>query len=180
MRRLIVTLGCTLLLSGCFDDLDDIQAFMTQVKAATPAVIEPIPAVKEFAHVKYSAFDKRSPFLRPKAEAVSEKRESVQDCLQPEVGRNKQPLEKYALSNLRMKGTLGYKGDPWALVESTTDGSLLRVSIGSYLGLFHGQITAVLDDQVQLMEMIPDGTGCWKKRAAVIDMVEPVASEEGK
>jgi type IV pilus assembly protein PilP len=160
------------LLSGCFDDLDDIKMHMDQVAASTPAIIEPIPDVKKFAHVKYSGFDKRSPFLEPKPEAIIEKLSQSLDCLSPDSRRTKEPLEKYGLANLRMKGTMGYADDIWALVESSTDRSVYRVSVGNYLGIFHGKITAVKTDEVQLTEMIPDGTGCWKERSTVIYLVE--------
>ena len=168
------------LLSGCFGDLDDIKQHMASVAAATPAVIEPIRNVKEFAHVKYISADKRSPFLEPKPEAIAEKLGQLQDCLHPDRARQKEPLELYSLTNLRMKGTLGYAGDQWALVESTTDGSVYRVSKGNYLGLFHGKITAVLDNQLRFTEMVPDGTGCWKERATVIDMSEAGESNASK
>jgi type IV pilus assembly protein PilP len=167
-------------LSGCFDDLTDIKAFMTEVKERTPAHIEPIPAVKEFAHVLYGSGDLRSPFAPPKAEEIQDKLAQLQDCLQPVRGRVKGPLEKYALSNLKMKGTLGYSDDSWALVEAATDRSLHRVSTGNYMGLFHGRITAVKDDKVHLQEMVPDGTGCWKQRTTIVDMNVSEASDESK
>lgn len=172
MKHLMILALPTFLLTGCFDDLDDIKLHMATVAAATPAVIEPMPAVKEFAHFKYDSFDKRSPFLRPKAEVVLEKVGRAQHCLQPERGRVKEPLERYALASLKMKGTLGYEGDTWALVESITDQTLYRVSTGHYLGLFHGKITRVLDNQIQLTEIIPDGTGCYKKRTTTLEISE--------
>jgi type IV pilus assembly protein PilP len=170
-RLLMITLSATLL-AGCFDDLTDIKAYMKKVEVDTPAGIAPIPEVKEFAHVKYAGSTMRSPFAKPKAEAIQDKMAQMQDCLQPQRQRQKEPLEKYALTNLRMKGTMGYDKDPWALVEAASDGSLHRVSIGNFMGLFHGRITAVLDDQVQLLELVPDGTGCWKERETMVNMSE--------
>ncbi len=170
-RLLMITLSATLL-GGCFDDLTDIKAYMKKVEVDTPPGIAPIPEVKEFAHVKYAGATMRSPFAKPKAEAIQDKLAQMQDCLQPDRQRQKEPLEKYALTNLRMKGTMGYDKDPWALVEAASDGSLHRVSIGNFMGLFHGRITAVLDDQVQLLELVPDGTGCWKERETMVNMSE--------
>ncbi|MFT5162981.1 MAG: type IV pilus assembly protein PilP [Alteromonadaceae bacterium] len=179
MKRLLWLAFITVPLTGCFDGLDDINAYMQSVKDTTPAGIEPIPDVKVFAHVKYDAFDKRSPFLKPKPEMVAQKVGLSKNCLQPDSGRKKQPLERYGLANLKMKGTLGYNDDLWALIESTTDGSLYRVSVGNYLGLFHGEITAVEDQKVQLVEMIPDGAGCWKQRATALNMVESDDQAQG-
>lgn len=169
MKRLSV-LCLTLMLSACFDDISDIQAYMAKVDRDTPRGIEPIPDVKEFAHIAYSGGDKRSPFSKPKAEAIQDKLAQLQDCLQPNRKRVKEALEKYSLTNLKMKGTMGAVGDSWALIESLSDSSLHRVGIGNYMGLFHGRITQVSDEQVHLIEMVPDGTGCYKERNTVIDM----------
>ena len=59
--------------------------------------------------------------------------QQMSGCLSPDVSRRKQPLEKYALSDLTMRGTLGDEGALWALVEAS-DLTLHRVSIGNYLG----------------------------------------------
>jgi type IV pilus assembly protein PilP len=178
MIRLVIVVIFAGLLSGCFDDLTDIKVFMQEVDARTPRGIDPMPEVKEFAHVKYAGIDMRSPFAKPKAEVIQDKLAQMQDCLQPDRHRSKEPLEKYAVANLKMKGTLGYEDDSWALIQATEDGSLHRVTTGHYMGLSHGKITTVKGDQVQLLEMVPDGTGCWKHRATVVDMKDSDESDE--
>ena len=175
MNRVIngsVILLASFMLSGCFDDVSDIKAFMAEVDRNTPRGIEAMPAVKEFAHIKYTGNQGRSPFAKPKAEAIQDRLAQIQDCLQPDRKRVKEALEKYALTNLKMKGTMGYEGDPWALVEAMTDKSLHRVSVGNYMGLFNGRITSVSNTQVKLVELVPDGTGCWKERETTVDMNE--------
>ena len=179
-RRSAVLLMTAALTGGCFDDVSDIQQFMVEVDARTVRGIEPIPEVKEFAHVKYSGVNSRSPFARPKPEAIEQNLAALQDCLHPDPKRVKEPLEKYSLSNLKMKGTLGYAEDPWALIESATDGSLHRVSIGNHMGLFNGKITEVSEDKVHLLELIPDGTGCYKERVTIVDMNEVQSEDDGK
>lgn len=168
--RTVLIVCATMMLSGCFDDVSDIQAYMAKVDRDTPRGIEPIPDVKEFAHIAYSGGNQRSPFSKPKAEAIQDKLAQLQDCLQPDRKRSKEALEKYSLTNLKMKGTMGYADDSWALIESLSDNSLHRVSVGNYMGLFHGRITQVSNEQVHLIEMVPDGTGCYKERDTVIDM----------
>ena len=168
-RVAIIACG-TLMLSACFDDVSDIQAYMAKVDRDTPRGIEPIPDVKEFAHIAYSGGENRSPFSQPKAEAIQDKLAQLQDCLQPNRKRSKEALEKYSLTNLKMKGTMGYADDSWALIESLSDNSLHRVSVGNFMGLFHGRITQVSDEKVHIIEMVPDGTGCYKERDTVIDM----------
>lgn len=175
MKKLILV-TCTLMLTGCFADTSDIQSYIEQVKANTPNSIEPMPAVPVFNHVEYAAETLRSPFDAPKPEAIQEKIQQMSGCLSPDPRRRKQPLEKYALSDLIMKGTLGELGVIWALVEAS-DATLHRVAVGNYLGLYNGRITEVNQNQVKVVELIPDGAGCWVERETTVAMVE--ASSEG-
>ena len=173
-RSLPILCASLLLLQGCYDDLTDIQQFMNTVKTSTPAKIPPLPEVKEFVHISYKSAQSRSPFSTPRPEAVQEKYSQIQDCLSPDPARRKEPLEKYALDNLKMRGTLGDANDIWALVEAS-DKTLHRISKNNYIGLFHGRVINVDPAQVELLELIPDGAGCWKERTTVLPMAEPAA-----
>ncbi|KGK01079.1 pilus assembly protein PilP [Thalassotalea sp. ND16A] len=170
MRYLLLL--SVLLLSACFDDLTDLQAHIDKVKESTSNKIKPIPLLTDFNHFDYSAFALRSPFVAPKPEAIQEKMQQMSDCLHPDPRRRKQPLEKFALESLDMRGTLGEKGIIWALVEAADD-TLHRVSIGSYLGLYNGRITNVGQEEIIIVELIPDGAGCWVERETTVSMVEP-------
>lgn len=176
MRYLVLL--SVLLLSGCFDDVTDLHAHIDKVKRQTPNKIDPIPPLTEFNHFDYSAFALRSPFVAPKPEAIQEKMQQMSDCLHPDPRRRKQPLEKYALESLNMSGTLGEEGIIWALVEAS-DSTLHRVSIGSYLGLYNGRITSVEQEEIIIVELIPDGAGCWVERETTISMVELESEGQG-
>ena len=175
MKRLVV-LFSVLLLSACYDDVSDIQTFMNDVKTGTPVKIEPIPAVNQFEHVEYNMQVQRSPFDLPSPELIQENYEPAQNCLAPDPRRRKQPLEKFALDNLSMRGTLGTDEEVWALIQAT-DGSLHRVTAGNFIGLYHGRITSVNDNRVVLTELIPDGAGCWKERTATVQLADSSADE---
>ena len=167
----------TVLLTGCFSDTDDLKVHIANVQSSAASAIEPMPEVTVFDHFDYSAQSLRSPFDAPKPEAIQEKIQQMSGCLSPDPRRRKQPLEKYSLNNLVMRGTLGELGVTWALVEAS-DNTLHRVAVGSYVGLYHGQITAVSQDNVKVLELIPDGTGCWMERETVVTMTE--TSVEGQ
>ncbi|WP_286233871.1 pilus assembly protein PilP [Thalassotalea sediminis] len=160
-----------LLLSGCFNDKSDLHEHIEQVKANTPSTIEPMPAVPVFNHVDYSASTLRSPFDAPKPEAIQEKIQQMSGCLSPDPRRRKQPLEKFAISDLSMRGTLGELGITWALVQAS-DSTLHRVAVGNYLGLYNGRVTEVSRDSVKVVELIPDGAGCWVERETTVAMIE--------
>lgn len=161
-----------LLLTACGDDIADLQEYTSQIKASAKTNIEPMPKVEKFESFNYSVSGLRSPFVEPEPELIQDKLQQTRDCLQPNFRRVKQPLERYPLDNLSMRGTLGGSSDTlWALVQAS-DGALYRVKNGNYVGLFHGKIVRVSSEQLDLQEMIPDGNGCWEVRLAQLTMSE--------
>ncbi len=175
MKKLILLVSISL--AGCFDDTSDIKAHMVQVQESTTSYIEPMPEIAQFEHVVYSADTLRSPFVVPKPEAIQEKIQQMSGCLSPDPRRRKQPLEKFALSDLVMRGTLGEFDITWALVEAS-DATLHRIAVGGYVGMYNGRITDVSQNSVKVVELIPDGAGCWVERETVVAMVN--ADTEGQ
>jgi len=161
----------TVLLSGCFDDTSELKEHIAKVQANTKSYIQPIEEVPVFNHFSYDAKSLRSPFDLPKPEAIQEKMQQMSGCLSPDPRRRKQPLEKYSISDLTMRGTLGELGVTWALVEAS-DATLHRVAVGNYLGLFNGKIITVDLKNVKVIELIPDGSGCWAERETNITITE--------
>lgn len=155
------------LMSGCYDNTNDLSGYIQQVKATTTTQIDPMPEVHPFNHFDYSAFDLRSPFSLPEPEVIQQKIQQMSGCLSPDPRRRKQPLEKFALGDITMRGTMGDDGILWALVEAS-DFTLHRVAIGSYMGLFNGHIMEVNAKSIKLVELAPDGAGCWVERETVI------------
>ena len=43
-----------------------------------------------------------------------------------------------------------------------------RVQPGAYLGQSDGRVTAINEDRVELVELVPDGAGGWLERPATI------------
>ena len=162
------------LVAGCYDDTSDLSVHMEQVKSTATSQIDPMPEVHPFNHYDYSAFNLRSPFSLPKPEAIQQKIQQMSGCLSPDPRRRRQPLEKFALGDLTMRGTMGDDGVLWALMEAS-DFTLHRVSIGSYLGLFDGRITEVSAKSVKLVELTPDGAGCWVERETVLKIAQSVS-----
>ncbi|SEL38693.1 type IV pilus assembly protein PilP [Colwellia chukchiensis] len=177
MKKLI--LFTAIMLSGCFSDTDDLKVHIANVQANTSSAIEPMPEVTVYGHFDYSAQSLRSPFDAPKPEAIQEKIQQMSGCLSPDPRRRKQPLEKFSLSDLVMRGTLGELGVTWALVEAS-DNTLHRVAVGSYVGLYNGRITSVSEDNVKVVELIPDGAGCWVERETVVAMTQTSAEGQRK
>lgn len=177
MKRIAIFVA--VILSGCFDNTDDLKTHIATIQANTKAYIKPLPEVLVFNHFDYDTQLLRSPFDLPEPEAIQEKIQQSSGCLSPDPRRRKQPLEKYAISDLIMRGTLGELEITWALVEAS-DATLHRVALGGYLGLYNGRISAVNQENVKIIELIPDGAGCWVERETVIAITKSDAEGQRK
>lgn len=166
-KRMIVTLAATL--AGCHAQLDDLTTYVAEVKQNTPVNIEPYPEFTAMPAHQYQGASLRSPFQRPKTLTLAVVEAAKANCLQPNVQRQKQPLERYGLDALSLSGVFTSKGKRWALIKAN-DGSLHQVTTGDYMGLFLGKITAIKNGTISLTEMLPDGAGCWQKKQASISM----------
>lgn len=164
----VIIFAC--LLCGCERDKSDLELFVTSTKAEHVAHITPLKETPKFEHFAYSAELMRSPYIPPKRELTAEAIESRRDCLQPNFKRHKGQLETYALDNLKMRGTLSGAGKIWALIESS-DGNVYRLGAGQHLGLYHGKIAKVTPQEIEIVELIPDGTGCWTERNSSMELI---------
>ncbi len=171
VKHTALVVGVSLLLSGCFDDISEQQEFVNSVRASTQPTVPPIPELKEFEHFGYAAVELRSPFEPPKPELIQDKLIQVQNCLHPDPRRRKEPLERYPIDNVSMKGTMGADGQTWALIAASDD-TLHKVTLGNYVGLYHGKVVKVESEYIELLELIPDGAGCWKERLTKVEMLE--------
>ena len=162
----IVLLGGALFGCSGSGDFGDLQAFMDEVDARPKGRIQPLPPFEQVPPFAYQASAFRSPFEPPVVlKPVDRTPGGVQ--VTPNFSRVKQFLEQYAIGNLAMVGTLARGGDVYALVRDS-DGGVHRVESGDYLGTDHGQIRAIGESSIELVEIVPDGTGGWVQRARTV------------
>jgi type IV pilus assembly protein PilP len=166
MMRKFIPLVVPLLLAGCVNkDMSDLQGFVDEVKSRPAAGIEPIPEIKQVIGFVYTAKNRRDPFTRQEDDAVAT--EAVLDNgIRPDPNRRKEELEVYSLDSLRMVGTLEQDEQTWGLLK-TSDGTIHRVAPGNYIGLNDGRITRISEEKIELIELVPTGSGFLEKEAAV-------------
>lgn len=169
MYRLTCFLISLALLQGCESSMQDTKNFIASVKQSKGIAIEPLPKPLTYEHYVYSASFSRSPFDAPQQELTLDVISQNRDCLQPDINRRKSLLEANALDNLIMRGTLGTPEELWGLIQ-TADGDVYKVKQGNYIGLFHGKITQVSEQQIELTEIVPDGSGCWVERQNTLSL----------
>ncbi len=163
----------TLLLAGCSGGgMEDLEAYVAEVKSRPGGRVEPIPEIRPFETFIYQAAGRRSPF-EPWRRATVSIAELAGDEAgpRPDLSRRKEPLEAFPLEKLKMVGTLAQGGERWALVRAP-DGLVYRVSVGNHLGQHHGRITHISEERIELVELVPDGVGGWRQRKAKLQLAE--------
>ena len=115
----------------------------------------------------------RDPFepLRVTEESALAQTGSEGGGIRPDLNRQRELLEMFPLDSLRMVGILERGGAMWALVQST-DKAIHRIREGNYLGQNYGKVTRVSEQQIDLVEIVPNGQGGWMERQAQLAMKE--------
>ena len=160
--QLLVTALAALVLHGCGGDMDDLLAYVDEVKARPGGRIEPLPQIKPYETFAYEADSLRSPFLPDSGPQRSETTGP-----KPIADRPKEYLEQFPLDTLEMVGILEREGQTYGLPQ-TQDGLVHRVLPGNYVGQNDGRIVAVSESEINIDELVPDGIGGFFKRSAAI------------
>lgn len=149
-----------IVLAGCGSGRGDLENWVAEVKAKPAPPLDPLPVMQQFETFEYAAQTLRDPF----SEAFSG---ASGGGPRPDPGRRKQTLEQFPLDSLDMVGTIG-KGAGLISLVLAPDKVTYRVRPGVYLGQSDGRVTAVYEDRIELVELVPDGAGGWLERPATI------------
>ena len=165
--RVIVAACLVLALSACGrgitstpGDAPNLEKWIADVRARPAPPLEPLPVMQQFETFEYAAQSLRDPF----SDAWSN---TDGGGLRPDPDRRKETLEQYPLDSLDMVGTLGSARNLVALLMAP-DKVTYRVQPGAYVGQSDGRVTAVYEDRIELVELVPDGAGGWLERPAQI------------
>lgn len=162
---LIVVLAMSAL-SACSADMDELDAYINEIKSKPGGRIEPLPEITPYETFTYTADVEqlRSPFQpdTPQAAGPASGVTIAEDRL-PEF------LEQFPLDTLRMVGTLELGENEFGLVQ-TNDGLIHRVIPGNYVGQNHGRIVQISESEISLIEIISDGIGGYIERDAALGL----------
>lgn len=150
----LLSLVC-LALSGCSNDMSDLEQKIAEVKARPKDKIDPIPPIKTTEPFAFDLDGSRDPFATVEKEEPPETEVETGSLIKPDPTRVKEDLESYALDSLKMVGTLLKDSTLWGLVKSS-NGTVYRVKVGNYMGLNDGKIIEVSGDEIKLTEIVPD------------------------
>ena len=169
LRLLLLVPALTL--AGCGSGgMDDLHAYVEDVKSRQEGHIEPLPEIKTFETFVYNPVSLRDPF-QP-ADKTQETRITANDNgIRPNSQRRHEELESFPLDSLRMVGTLDKSENTWGIVVAS-DGTIHRVQNGNFAGQNHGRITRITEERIELTEIVPDGLGGWRERQASLALTE--------
>ncbi|MCY7372054.1 MAG: pilus assembly protein PilP [Polaromonas sp.] len=162
-------------LAGCSaSKQEELQAWMVEQRAATKAVVTPLPEPSKFSPQPYDPAGQIEPFSSQKL-TLALKRDSSQTTsnaalIAPELSRRKEPLEASPLDAVKMVGSLLKVGQPVALVR--VENLIYQVKTGNYLGQNFGRVTQVTETGLVLREIVQDAAGEWIERSATLQLQE--------
>lgn len=167
MRKFLLTAVACSMFAGCGGEQhSDLRAFVKDSDNLPRGRIPPLPEVKPYEAVEYTAFDLTDPFKPRKVEPKN----SGGGGLQPDTNRRREPLEAYPLEALKMVGIIKQK-EFFGLIK-TPDNNLFQVKAGNYLGQNFGRIVAVSDSTIKLKEIVQDSTGNWEEKEQTLLLQE--------
>lgn len=161
--KIIIFLFAIFLLSGCSRDNTDLQEFIAQTRAKHLGSVKPLPQFKPYNNFIYSASDLRDPFEA--AFEIETDENTKSNSLRPNTERIKEALENFPLDTLRMVGILEQRNQIWGLIKDPQN-LVHRVQVGNYAGQNEGQIVSVTENQIDFIEIVPDGLGGYIERNA--------------
>jgi len=162
----LAVLPALLLMACSGNSMTDLQDYVRKVKEREPRPVEPLPEIRQIDTFVYEPNERRDPFIM---DTESEEAEAprIGGGIAPDPRRRKEELEMLPLDSLTMVGTLEQHETNWGLIR-TPDGILHRVQVGNYMGQNNGQIIRIGEDEIQLTEIVSDGTGYWRERQASV------------
>jgi type IV pilus assembly protein PilP len=157
---IVALTGCARGVTSTPGDAPNLEQWVAEVRARPAPPLEPLPVMQQFETFEYAAQGLRDPFSR----AFTDEGGSGP---RPDAARRKQPLEAFPLDSLDMVGTLG-KGAGLVALVMAPDKVTYRVRPGVYMGQSDGRVTAIYEDRIELVELVPDGAGGWLERPATV------------
>ena len=177
-----MVVASSLLLGGCMtpQSSSDLEAYVQKVLGRSSTKIEPLPPIPPYGVYTYASAQagKKDPFQtffeKPDQESVQVEQCTPgvdPNCIAPDPDRRREELEFFPLDALRMVGTLEQEGEIWGIVLSS-DANVYRVTIDNYMGQNHGRIINIEEEGIELLEIVPNGTGGWLERSTKVALAE--------
>lgn len=157
-----------LILLACGAKLDDLEDFVSEVKARPRGKIKALPVYPPYETHVYNSLEMRAPFEPPEPEENLVIENLNISKRVPNTERPRFPLEQYDITQFKMVGAIGDKNNQQALVSA--GGQVYRVAVGDYVGKSDGLVTSVGDQGFSFVELVLAGVDIWTERPRVIKL----------
>jgi type IV pilus assembly protein PilP len=172
-----------ILLSACSSDMTDLERFIAETKGRKNPNVEPLPKFEIVPNYFYEVDNMRDPFEPLIEQGIGNARIPLQidennddnagmNCPKPDTNRVRVGLELMPLDALQMVGTLQEGETFWGLVISKTTGTLYKVKVGDYMGRYHGRVSGISENKIEVIELVPDNKGCYSEQVNTIKLRE--------
>lgn len=156
-------------LAGCSDRISIAEQKMAEIRSGAGQPIEPLPEPDPVDDYAYGAHAVRSPFVAQSLLNMQAGRMQDINSTTPDLERKREYLESYELAELVDKGRVALiDGQMHALILAP-DGLTHTVSIGSYMGKNHGQITDITSKHIKLEEIVPNAQLGFVKKETILE-----------
>jgi len=164
-----------MLISGCADrDFNDLKVEVGREKRKPVPPPKSLPPYAADIPYLYTPVNLRSPFQsiteknkRQGNQNDTQKTQVKEQCTRPDSHRLQEALEEFPLDSLKMVGILeqGYKR--WGLVLDP-EKVVYQIEVNNYMGQNHGKVISVTESEIELVELVDDGRGCYVERSAIL------------
>jgi type IV pilus assembly protein PilP len=161
------------LAAGCGgDEHSDLREELNQLTKDMRGRVDPLPQVRPYEPVPYTAETQVDPFRPERIEVASAGRaaSASTSLIEEQKKRPPEPLEAFPLEAITMLGTITQNQETFALVKAGPN--LYRVKKGNYMGQNFGVITSIDEAQISLKELVQDSTGDGVERVSALQLVE--------
>jgi len=160
--------------AGCGgEEHRDLKDELNQLTKDLRGRVEPLPQVKPYEPVPYTAEGQIDPFRPERIEVAAAGRaapSAMASVIEEQKKRPPEPLEAFPLESIQMMGTITQHKETFGLVKAGPN--LYRVRKGNYMGQNFGVITEIDEAQISLKELVQDSTGDWVERMSSLQLVE--------
>jgi len=167
--RALLALGLAMMISGCTRNMDDLEQKILAEKQKHTVDVGEVPEVRPYETFIYSAENMRDPFALPPRKEPDEDASLAGE--RPDKTRRRERLEMFALDTLTMVGTFD-GGDGLLGLVKDPDGLVHQVRVGNYLGQNFGHIEFIRENEISLVELVPDGMNGFMQRKASLTLEE--------
>jgi type IV pilus assembly protein PilP len=172
-RAIVGSLLLVGLLASCGgEEHRDLKEELANLTKDMRGRVEPLPQVKPYEPVPYTAEGQVDPFRPERIEVAAAGRaaSASTSLIEEQKKRPPEPLEAFPLESIQMLGTITQHKETFALVKAGPN--LYRVRKGNYMGQNFGVITEIDEAQINLKELVQDSTGDWVERMSALQLVE--------